>query len=602
MTDRKISALRAGAPLGAVLCFSAAALLSCATATERLAPPRSSAETRLEDIQAAVPSAPERAIHLIGSFRSRYGDELSADDGARLDALHREAVAGLEAAFAAARDKRDWLSAASYSRSLRAVGSASPRDSEAALMRSAARDFLAAGDEVPAFLAYASTVPELPLESGDLKLFLDRAIESKQRRTAAYFVERAAAAGLEVPAAAAEYARGKDAPSDMIKGVATVWVDRGIKIEKGVGMPDRVIGSAFFIDRKGYLITNYHVIQSEVDPEYEGFSRAYIRLGDASKPRIPIKVVGWDPVLDLALIKAEIEPEFVFSVLDEASLDPGERVLAIGSPAGLESTVTAGIVSATGRRFLQLGEVVQIDAAVNHGNSGGPVVDSDGRLAGVVFAGIEQFEGLNFAVPISRLAAALPALYRGGKVSRPWLGFALHQDDAAIEVVYVSPGTPAADLRIPEGSFIESLDGRAAKSISDLQDILLLRRAGELVRLKTTDGAEYALSSAERPKTPLEEASRRDTRERLSAPLFGLILAPAGGGMFDPDFTVKRVLRGSVADEAGLSENDPVSVKGFRVEAKAGYAVIDLFVKKRRMGYLESTIRLPAALESPDTL
>lgn len=575
---------------------------SCASATQRLMPPRSSLQTRMEDIQAELEKSPERAIHLIGAFQSMYGDELSVADRQRLADFRGVAVKKLETLFTDALGKREWLSAASFSRSLRAIGSSLDRPSEAVLIRNSARDLLKAESDVPAFLSYAATVPELPIEKDDLAVFLDRAIQSKQRRTASYFIERAKAAGLDVPKDAGAFASVHDTPADMIKGVATVWVDRGIKIEKGVGIPDRVIGSAFFIDKKGYLVTNYHVIQSEVDPEYEGYSRAFIRLGDASQPRIPIKVIGWDPVLDLALLKAEIEPEFVFSVLDEASLDPGERILAIGSPAGLESTVTAGIVSAAGRRFLQLGEVVQIDAAVNHGNSGGPVVDSDGRLAGVVFAGIEQFEGLNFAVPISRLAAALPSLYRGGKVSRPWLGFSLYDGKSEIEAVYVAPGTPASDQQFPEGSVIESVDGHKAASITILQDVLLLRRPGELVELKTIDGKSFVMMSVERPKTPLEEASRKDTRERLSAPLFGLILSPALGGPFDPDFTVKRVLRGSIADEAGLSENDPVSVRGFKVDAKSGVAFIDLFVKKRRMGYLESTIRLPAALESPDTL
>lgn len=580
----------------------AAALVSCASATERLTPPRASNETRLEDIQSALRSSPERAIQLIASFRNRYGPNFSDSVASRLTDFSRDAEASLERAFNQAMDKRDWLGAVSYSRSLRAIGSRLERPTEATLVRKAARDFLAAGDDVQAFLAYASTIPELPLDPEDLKPFLDRAVESKQRRTAAYFINWAKAAGLPVPATATDFAARKDLPSEMVKGVATVWVDRGIKIEKGMGIPDRVIGSAFFIDRRGYLITNYHVIQSEVDPEYEGYSRAFIRLGDASKPRIPVKVVGWDPVMDLALLKAEVEPEFVFSVLDEATLDPGERVLAIGSPAGLESTVTAGIVSATGRRLLQLGDVVQIDAAVNHGNSGGPVVDSDGRLAGVVFAGIEQFEGINFAVPIARLQAALPALYRGGKVSRPWLGLALHQDDQSIEIVYVCPDTPAADQAVPPGTFIESLDGVPATAVSQLQDILLLRRPGELVRLTGSGGLDYTLMTVERPKRPLEDAAKVDTRERVAAPLFGLFLSPAGGGFFSPTYTVKRVLRGSIADEAGLSENDPVSIKGFKVDSKLGAAFIDLFVKKRRMGYLESTIRLPAALDSPDTL
>jgi len=165
----------------------------------------------------------------------------------------------------------------------------------------------------------------------------------------------------------------------------------------------------------------------------------------------------------------------------------------------------------------------------------------------------------------------------------------------------VAPGTPAADLSVPEGASFTSVDGAAARSVGALQDALFLRRPGELVSVEV-DGAIRVLATAPRPLSPLAEASKRDTRERLAAPLFGLLLAPSGAGPFSPQFTVKRVLRGSVADEAGLSENDPVSVKGFTLDEDAGVAFIDLFVKKRRMGYLESTIRLPAMVDNPDTL
>jgi hypothetical protein len=88
----------------------------------------------------------------------------------------------------------------------------------------------------------------------------------------------------------------------------------------------------------------------------------------------------------------------------------------------------------------------------------------------------------------------------------------------------------------------------------------------------------------------------------MAAPLFGLILAPTVGRSFSPSYLVKRVVRGSIADDAGLSEQDPVSIRGFRVLEKDGYALMEINVKKRRMGYLETTMQLPALLDSPDTL
>jgi S1-C subfamily serine protease len=356
------------------------------------------------------------------------------------------------------------------------------------------------------------------------------------------------------------------------------------------------------------LITNYHVIASEVDPAYDGYSRMYVRMGDASSPRIPAKVIGWDKTLDLALVKTEYKSAYVFSVIDRAEPNVGDTVLAMGSPVGLEKTVTMGIVSATGRRFLQIGDVIQIDAAVNHGNSGGPVIDSEGRLAGIVFAGIEQFQGLNFAVPAERLAAALPAMIKGGKAMRPWLGLDLAENSGGVEIIYVAPLTPAADLQIKDGVYIKSINGlpvgryRDGGLIAGLQDRLFQNRPGELVAVETSDGRRSVMQSAERPALPLAEAAKIDSRERLTAPLFGIILQGGGEKSMFPSFLIKKVVRGSAADEAGLSAEDPLQIRGFRLDEKEGYALLDISVKKRRSGYFETSMRLPASLDSPDTL
>ena len=142
-----------------------------------------------------------------------------------------------------------------------------------------------------------------------------------------------------------------------------------------------------------------------------------------------------------------------------------------------------------------------------------------------------------------------------------------------------------------------------AKSlIPEAQDILFPRRPGELVAVELSDGKRLVLAVAARPPLPLVTAAKVDSRERMAAPLFGLILSPASGSGLAPSFSVKKVLRGSVADEAGLSENDPVEIRGFSMDEENGIALLDLFVKKRRMGYLETMMRLPALLDSPDTL
>ena len=195
--------------------------------------------------------------------------------------------------------------------------------------------------------------------------------------------------------------------SKCIEGTVTVWVDLGIKVQGGMGYADRVIGSGFFIDERGYFVTNHHVIADVVDPKYEGYGKVYIKLAGDEETRIPAKVIGWDKVHDLALLKTEIKPPYVFSLGSSNDLRVGDRVYAIGSPLGLESTLTSGIVSSTNRKLFTTGSVLQIDAAVNSGNSGGPCIDLNGNVQAVVFAGIQKYQGLNFAIPVEYLKQEL---------------------------------------------------------------------------------------------------------------------------------------------------------------------------------------------------
>jgi S1-C subfamily serine protease len=591
--------------------------LSSAEAEKRLIPLKSTGEFRLDDIKTYVSEDPSRAIHLVGIYDVLYGPLNSPEEGGdpalalKLKELEGEAIRNLkDSQIRAIREER-WDDAASLARSLSNLGiSVENTGMEPDFVLADAKKRLSGGDDLGAFLAAVRAHELKPLEFEDALLFLERAAAVKQRRTAVFFYSIAETRADQthiIPEELGNYVRGLDTPQDMIKGVATVLVDRGYRIERGRGIPDRVLGSAFFVDTSGLLITNYHVISSEVDPTYEGYSRMYIRMGDASSARIPAKVVGWDKAMDLALIKAEFTPEYVFSVVDRVIPQVGDTVLAIGSPGGLEKTVTSGIVSARGRRFLPLGDVIQIDAAVNHGNSGGPVVDTGGRLVGIVFAGIEQYPGLNFAVPAERLAAALPAMIAGGKAERSWLGLTISETAAGAEILYVAPFTPASEQQIKEGTVINTLNGEKIEApqgalIPALQDILFRTKPGELVALETSDGSRRIMMTVSRPDVPLAEAAKRDSRERMAAPLFGLVLAPSLGKSFSSSYLVKRVIRGSIADEAGLSENDPVAIRGFRVEEKDGYALLEINVKKRRLGYLETTMQLPAVLDSPDTL
>ncbi|MDR1929019.1 MAG: S1C family serine protease [Treponema sp.] len=616
----------------------AALFFSCATVEDPFDPSRSTSTYRIGNIEKYADSDPVRAIHLAGVYRvlygpeSKYAGDFDSETAARLDSLEKLAADNLRAAQAEAAAEKRWDDAASMARSLANLGiTVESTGMEPEIIFARAKDALAGGNNLDAFLSAVRSHELEPLFFSDLLPFLQRAVEQKQRRTAAFFLEAAdaslkagriqrAASGRifrpEVPRELREYAESRDPVADMVKGVATVLIDRGYKTDRGRAFPDRVLGSAFFIDSSGLLITNYHVISSEVDPKYEGISRMSIRMGDSSSVRIPAKVVGWDKAMDLALIRADVIPEYVFPVVDRVIPRTGDTVYAIGSPGGLEKTVTQGIVSALGRRFLQIGDVIQIDAAVNHGNSGGPVVDREGRLVGIVYAGVEQYQGLNFAVPAERLAAALPAMLQGGKAERPWLGLTIAETGSPGlkgEIIYVAPFTPSWELRIKEGSVIESVNGIRPSApqgslIPALQDLLFPCKPGELAALEISDpetGAlrRYLVMTTIRPEVPLAEAAEKDSKERIAAPLFGLILTPAGSATgFSTSYLVKKIVRGSTADEAGLSEQDPVSIRGFRVEKDAGIALMDITVKKRRMGYLETTMRLPALLDSPDTL
>ncbi|MDR2136236.1 MAG: S1C family serine protease [Treponema sp.] len=597
-------------------CLLLSSCLSIETQKERLSPPRKSVEAyRLEDIRRHLAENPAMAIHLIGMYRSRLGSGGSAADAAELETLEAVALENLREAQAQAVQAGRWDDAASLARSLAALGlPAESTGGEVDFALAEAKKLLEAGDMLPGFLAAVRSHTMRPLGLEDALFFLKAAVAARQRRTAAFFLAAVenSFGGESVPEELRGYAQGRDSPQDMVKGVATVLIDRGIRLERGRGVPDRVLGSAFFVDRSGLLITNYHVIASEVDPSYEGYSRMTIRMGDSSSPRIPARVIGWDSALDLALIKAEITPEYVFSVVDRVVPEVGDSVLAIGSPGGLEKTVTMGIVSALSRRFLQIGDVIQIDAAVNHGNSGGPVVDTSGRLVGIVFAGIEQYPGLNFAVPAERLAAALPAMFEGGKAERSWLGLTVAETGGGAEIIYAAPLTPASDQMIPEGAYIHSVNGEPVSApqglvIPALQDRLFQARPGELVALELSTGKDlppqkYVLMTAPRPEVPLAEAVKLDSRERMAAPLFGLVLAPTVGKSFSPSYLVKKVVRGSVADAAGLSESDPVSIRGFKVAEEDGYSLMEINVKKRQAGYMETTMQLLALLASPDTL
>jgi serine protease Do len=517
--------------------------------------------------------------------------------------LQERVVAGLAASFLQKVERQQFEEAYPLLVSLQAAGHPELLKgwTAARLFQSLALAQARVGNRPAAFLyalrasALSEANPEL------LRLLLQLA--SDLGNASVYKRVSAQLEALGTPVPAGEKAPALEIPpmEKMVRGTVTIWVNRGIKLERGVGFPDRVIGSGFFIDPRGYLLTNYHVIASEVDPKYEGYSRLYIRPSDKVEEKIPAKVIGYDRIFDLALVKAEVTPQYVFSFEGDPELKVGSPVLAIGSPAGLENSVTSGIISAVGRRFLQMGDAVQVDAPVNPGNSGGPLLNSQGQLVGVVFAGLEQFQGVNFAIPFVWANKVLPELYRGGEAGHPWLGMALQESDAGLEVIYTYRDGPADLAGIKEGDILLSINGTEVRKIVSAQSVLLDLAVPSLVTLSWKRAGELQsgqLCLAERPFSPIEESLARDTRENVLFPLFGMKLEKTGTFLFRSSYVVKRVLIGSVADETGLSEGDPVSLENFKVDKEQRFVLAVFFVKKRKAGFLESAVQMATYLES----
>lgn len=384
-------------------------------------------------------------------------------------------------------------------------------------------------------------------------------------------------------------------PSRVLDGTVTVFVNKGINFEDGLGRPDIMVGSGFFIDKKGYLITNYHVIEAMVDPEYEGYSRLYVKLNKSRGEKVPARVVGWDPVLDLALLKVAIEPSYVFSFSKEEEAEIGSHIIAIGSPGGLGSTTTSGIISAVDRPLLGLGGVRQIDVPINPGNSGGPILDDSGLVSNIVFAGIEVFEGVNFAIPVHYLRKVLPSLYKGGLIRHAWMGAALTEQRKRLEVMYVLPGSPAALVGLQKGDIITSVNGVNFRSLIDVQEFIMDYKPGTLMKitvLRQGVNKEFLVCLDERPVKPMLEAHENDTMENLFIPLFGMEIIYSGEVLWNTEYSIGHVYTGSVGDEMGITPNDVIEVVDWELDEEFDAFMLKFIMKSKKAGYLEKSVQI----------
>ncbi len=394
--------------------------------------------------------------------------------------------------------------------------------------------------------------------------------------------------------------------SDCINATVTIWVDRGIKFENGAGFADRVIGSGFFIDRRGYIVTNHHVISDIVDPKREGYARLFIKRASDDSTRIPAKVIGWDAMLDMALLKAEIEPPFILELGSGAELAIGDKISAIGAPLGLNGTITSGIVSNVDRKLFSGGSVFQIDTPINAGNSGGPCIDAKMRVQAIAFAGIQKYQGLNFAIPIEYLRQDLPFLYSGGKRNHVWLGAfgrtnKFGQKDSGLAIQYVMPGGSANMTGMAAGDVISGVGGRPVNSLEDVQEFFrshVPETLASCIFLHDGQMHDALVYLEERPENPGYEMYRSDLLSRTFIPIFGMELEPSST-VFSRKFTIANIIAGSIADEWGFSPTDPIYVMGVEFLEDNSIIAVDLNTRKKKKGYLDISVRVSSQLDGP---
>jgi S1-C subfamily serine protease len=257
-------------------------------------------------------------------------------------------------------------------------------------------------------------------------------------------------------------------------------------------------GSGFLITPDGYLLTNSHVVESG--------AALQVRLEDETQ--LPAQLVGTDPDTDLALVRVGAPRQLSHLELGDSSrLRVGQVAIAIGNPLGLGHTVTAGVISALGRSLRarngrSIDNVIQTDASLNPGNSGGPLLDTQARVIGVNTAVIAGAQALCFAVPANTARWVVSELLQHGHVRRAWLGIAAHtvplarrvarhhglQLQSAILVDELTPEGPAARAGMRSGDRIVKVDGSEVGDIDQLHRLLGCDRIGRATHLQLLRG------------------------------------------------------------------------------------------------------------------
>lgn len=353
--------------------------------------------------------------------------------------------------------------------------------------------------------------------------------------------------------------------------------------------PVHALGSGFVIDPSGYVVTNNHVV--------EGATEVRIRLADQEE--FPATVVGTDPDTDLALLKVMAKrPLPSVSFGDSARLRTGDPVIAVGNPFGLGGSVSAGIVSARGRAIDDgpYVDFIQTDAAINRGNSGGPLFDMDGLVVGVNSAILSPnggSVGVGFAIPADTVRTVVAQLRETGRVERGWLGVSVQPVTPEIAeaigldgrtgalVAQVVPDGPAAG-RLQPGDVIRSVDGKPVESVRELPKFIAAAAIGKPARLVVLRDGKPVEVSVEigRRQQRTAGAATADVHNEKTAALgrLGVTVAPVsdelraslGLARTDQGAVVTSLKPDGAAARAGLTAGDVIQRLDGRIIAAPG--------------------------------
>lgn len=386
----------------------------------------------------------------------------------------------------------------------------------------------------------------------------------------------------------------------ILGSVVEVLLDKGMNVKDGMGFIDKSIGTGFFISADGYILTNHHVIADNVDPKYEGYSAVYVVTKDDPDTEIPATVVGYDKVFDIALLKIVRNNAPTLTLGRSLDVSLGDKIYAIGNPIGIKNTVTAGIISNKEIDFFQLGRAFQIDAAVNPGNSGGPLIDTSGQVIGIVFAGVPQYEGISFAIPFQWVSKAIPRLFNGGEIKRCWIGAGILNENNKVKVYYVMPNGSAEKAGIAPGEVIRSIDGVKVSTVEDAQEQLAWKRYPMLINIETElNGVinNRIVRLEERPYLPVVTAFENDVQRKLITLVYGVELEYYDKNIFSRKYKVQKVHKGSIGAQAGILEDTPIVIYDLKYMEKQKYVALTASYKSKDSSLIERVVTIPAYVE-----